>query len=338
MGVHAVVIEDGQDLDRRATSPVYRRRMATDGSHRHHEDSRHEHVHHGPVHLDEADWEAMAAHTELEGELLLDFVSDSARWIAELRGPDSPPVRRVLDIGSGPGVGTCELARLFPDAHVVAIDGSPAMLDRTTQRAAAHGLDTRITTHLAELPDGLDGLGPADVIWASMSLHHVGDETEALRALRDLLEPSGLLAVAEVADPMRILPDDLDVGRPGLADRLDQAESEWFAALRAGLSGSVPSSELASMLTSAGMEVVGSRLARQRFEPPLSDTARAVAAGRVGRARGRLDELLDDDDLRALDVLGDPDDPRSVLHRDDVFLAASRQIVIARPRGHAAST
>jgi SAM-dependent methyltransferase len=298
--------------------------MTTNGSDRHH--------HHGHVALDEADWEALAAHTELEGDLLLAFVTDSARWIAELRPLDSPPVRRVLDIGSGPGVGTCELARLFPDAHVVAVDGSPAMLDRTTQRAAAHGLDQRITTHLAELPDGLDGLEPAEVIWASMSLHHIGDETNALAVLRDLLAPSGLLAVAEMAEPMRVLPDDLDVGRPGLADRLNRAESDWFAAMRAGLSGSVPSSDLESMLSSAGFEMVGSRLLHERFDPPLSDAARQVVAGRLRRARHQLAELLDDDDLRALDVLTDDNDPHSVVRRPDVFVAASRQIVVARVR------
>jgi SAM-dependent methyltransferase len=285
---------------------------------------------HGDVHLDEADWEALAAHTELEGELLLAFVTDTAHWIARLRGPSSPPVRRVLDIGSGPGVGTCELARLFPHAHVVAVDGSPAMLHRTRQRAAARGLDGRITTHLAELPGGVDGLDPADVIWASMSLHHIGDETQALGVLRDLLERSGLLAVAEVAEPMRVLPDNLDLGQPGLADRLDRAESDWFAAMRAGLPGSVPSTDLASMLTSAGLDVVGSRLSRKRFDPPLSDTARQVVSGRIRRARQQLDRLLDDDDLHTLDMLSDPDDPRGVMQRADAFVASSRQIVIAR--------
>jgi SAM-dependent methyltransferase len=303
--------------------------MATHRSHTHH---------HGHAHGEDVDWEALAAHTELEGELLLDFVTSSARWVAELRDADAPPVRRVLDIGSGPGVGTCELARLFPDAQVVAVDGSTAMLDRTTRRAAAHGLDGRVTTHLAELPDGLDGLGgpggldPADVIWASMSLHHLGDETNALRVLRDLLDPSGLLAVAEVAEPMRVLPDDLDVGRPGLVDRLDGAESDWFAAMRAGLPGSVPSTELASMVRAAGFDVVGSRVARQRVDPPLTVAARQVVVERVRRARHQLDELLDDDDLRTLDVLGDDDDPRGVMHRTDVFVASSRQIVVARPR------
>lgn len=290
------------------------------------------HHSHGHVHLDEADWEALAAHTELEGELLLAFVTDSARWIAELRGPDAPPVRRVLDIGCGPGVGTCELARLFPDAHVGAVDSSAVMLDRTTQRAAAYGLDRRITTHLAELPDGLDGLDPADVIWASMALHHIGGESKALGVLRDLLEPSGLLAIAEFAAPMRVLPDNLDVGQPALADRLDRAESNWFTAMRAGLSRRVPSTDHASMLTSAGFDVVGSRLAAERFDQPLSEPARQVVVRHIRGARQKLAELLDDDDLHALDVLGDADDPRGVMHRADVFVASSRQIVVARPR------
>jgi hypothetical protein len=37
-------------------------------------------------------------------------------------------------------------------------------------------------------------------------------------------------------------------------------------------------------------------------------------------------------DLRALDVLGDADDPRGVMGRADVFVASSRLIVLARAR------
>jgi len=296
--------------------------MPAHGSHR-------PHPHH--VHLDEADWEASVARTEREGELLVGFVTTTTRWIADLRGPAAPPVLRVLDIGSGPGVGSCELARAFPDAQVVAVDGSPAMLDRTARRAAEHGLDGRITTRLADLPDGLDGLAPAQVVWASMSLHHVGDEVRALQVLRALVDPSGLLAVAEVAEPMRVLPDALDVGRPGLADRLHRAETEWFAAMRAGLADSVPSADLPSMLTAAGFDVVGSRVEVQRYDPPLSDTARQLVVERIRGARHQLEDLIDEDDRRALDVLGDGNDPRSAVHRADVFVAASRLIVVARP-------
>jgi SAM-dependent methyltransferase len=294
----------------------------------------HEHPrahHHGHVHLDEADWRTLAPHTELEGEVLLAFVTGAAAWVAELRGPHAPPVRRVIDVGCGPGVGTCELAKRFSDAQVLAVDSSPAMLERTTQRAAAHGLDARISTHLAELPGGLDGIAPADLIWASMSLHHIGDEVAALRVLRDLLDPLGLIAIAEHAEPMRVLPDDIDVGRPGLFDRLDNAGAKWFAEMREGLPDSIPSTDLPSMLTSAGFTVVGSRLARERLDAPLSDDARRFVLGHLQRIRGRRYERFDEEDLRALDVLIDADDPRSVRHRLDTFIAASRHIVIARP-------
>jgi SAM-dependent methyltransferase len=297
--------------------------MVTDGHHGKHD--------HGHVHLDEADWEAFAAQTELEGELLTGFVTGATAVVQELRRADASQVRRVLDIGSGPGVGTCELARQFPDAHVVALDGSPAMLSRAGQRAEEQGLGGRITTHLAELPGGLDGLEPVDVIWASMSLHHVGDETAALRALHDLLEPSGLIAIAELADPMRVLPEKLDVGNPGLADRLEAAGRTWFAAMREGLTDAAPSTDLPSMLAAAGFDIVTARVMHERFDPPLSDLARRVVLGHLSRTREQLDQLLDDEDLAAVDVLTDPEDPRGVMHRSDIFVAASRDLVIARP-------
>ena len=285
---------------------------------------------HGHVHLDEADWRALAAQTELEGEVLLAFVTDTAEDLKARRARDAPPVRRIIDIGSGPGVGTCELARVFPDAHVVAVDSSPAMLDRATRRAEAHGLLGRITTHIADLPGGLDGFDTADVIWASMSLHHTGDEVASLRVLRGLLDADGLIAIAELAEPMRILPDDLDLGPAGLFDRLDAAGTAWFARMREGLADSVPSADLSAMVTAAGLEVVDARVARVRLDAPLPGDARRVAVGHLQRIRTQFADHLDDDDRRTLDVLIDADDPRGVMHRSDVFVAASRQIVIAQ--------
>ena len=295
------------------------------GAHEHGHDHGHDHVH-----MSEADWAAMADQAVIEGELLGGFVTGAATWAAELRGPATPPVARILDLGSGPGVGTCELARLFPEAEVIAVDGSPAMLERAAERARRLGLDGRVRTHLAELPGGVDGLPPADLLWASMSLHHVGDEIGALRALRGVLAPGGLLAIAELADPMRFLPDDLGVGRSGLGGRLEDAAAAWFAAMRHGLPDAVPSSDLPSMLADAGYEVLGAEVRTEHVEPPLPDGARQVVLGKLRRQRDQVDQL-DEDDVRTLDVLLDPDDPRGVLHRDDLFVTASRHIAVARP-------
>jgi SAM-dependent methyltransferase len=279
--------------------------------------------------MGEDDWAAMAAHAELEGEVLLGFVTESVTWADELRGggpgSGSSPVRRILDIGSGPGVGTCELARLFPSAEVTAVDGSPAMIEAVRRRAAVHGLADRISTHQAELPGGLDEWAPdpVDLIWASMSLHHVGDEVGALREVLARLAPGGVLVIAEGAEPARYLPDG------DIADRLAEAESRWYEAMRAGLPGSVPSSDLASMVEAAGGAVLGSRTARLRHDPPVSSEARQFAVGRVRRTRDQLADFLDEQQRAELDALVSEDDPRSVALRADVFVEASRQIVVA---------
>ncbi|MEJ7563106.1 MAG: hypothetical protein WKF45_11375, partial [Ilumatobacteraceae bacterium] len=80
--------------------------------------------------------------------------------------------------------------------------------------------------------------------------------------------------------------------------------------------------------------VRGRRLfARKHLDAPLSADARRLALGHLRRMREQSDEHLDDDDLHTLDVLSDADDLRSVMHRSDVFVTASRQILVARPIG-----
>ena len=56
--------------------------------------------HHGGahVHLDENDWAAYAALTELRGEVFMSFLEETIDWIEELRDTDAPAVRRILDI------------------------------------------------------------------------------------------------------------------------------------------------------------------------------------------------------------------------------------------------
>src|SRR5687768_7185645 len=85
--------------------------------------------HHGHGHHD-LDWETMIPDLELEGEVVSPYVVETVSRIAARCRDDGLVVRRVLDVGSGPGVGTCVLAQQFDDATVVAIDGTAAVLDR----------------------------------------------------------------------------------------------------------------------------------------------------------------------------------------------------------------
>jgi SAM-dependent methyltransferase len=290
-----------------------------------HQHEHHEH-HHSHVHLDEAHWAAYAEKTELEGDVLIDFVYTTADRLAELH-PE--PIHRIIDVGSGPGVASCALVQRFPNAVVLAVDSSPAMLERATLRATRLGVHDRFDTLVAELPDGLASVEPADLIWASMSLHHVGDEVAALRVLRSLLAPGGVIAIAEFGDPTQSLPPDLGFGEAGLADRLVDAQRTWFASMRAGLPNAVESEDLPTMIERAGLRVADQRIARVRIDAPLPANVREWVVGNYQRTFEQFGDSLQAVDKAMLETLLTATDPRSLMQRNDVFVEASRQIVFA---------
>ena len=287
---------------------------------------------HSHAHLSEEDWAAMADNTEDFGEVFVGFAMNAIAAINELRMPTYGPVSSVFDVGCGPGVAACAYASAFPDSTVTAIDSSPAMLTRATARAKRLGLSTRVRTQHAELPDGLAGLGRADVVWASMSLHHVGDEVAALRVMASALAPGGLLAIAEFPpdEPhMTMLPSSIDDAFPGLTSRLSDARSRWFAAMRAGLTNSTPSRPLEEMVASAGLHVLRTHTERLHLEAPISQQARRVMMRTLDMAANQMTDYLEAGDLAVLTTLRDPSHPDSLLHRDDMSAKAAQLIVIA---------
>lgn len=283
---------------------------------------------HGHAH--DVDWSQMVAYAEREAEVLSPFLDEATSILAEIAGDGGPDVRRILDIGSGPGVATCLLAERFPAAAVLAADGSKEMLANVQARAERLGLAARVATQVVELPGGLDELGPADLVWASLVLHHVGDERAALRGLRARLGPGGLLALVEFGDPLHVLPDGADLGRPGIWERLDAARARWLADMRAGLPDSVESGDYRTMVEEAGFEVPVDRVVPVDLDPPLDPKARQVAVDHLTRMREHVETFADADDLADLDRLLHEDDPGGIRHRPDAQIHASRHLFVAR--------
>lgn len=286
--------------------------------HRHHEHGHHPHP----------DDERAVEQLVLEGEAFAGFLASAMDLAAEHH--DATRVRHVLDVGCGPGVGTLQLARRFPDATVLAVDASPVMLDHVRHRGDAHGLQDRVGTHQAELPEGMAGTGPADLVWASMSLHHVGDEVAAIAALGGELADDGLLVIAEMAGPQRTLvePDDADTA--ALLARVDAAWGTWFAAMRAALPGHRSSLPLPEMVVAAGLHVVAETVISMQLDAPIGSDARAIATRRLQGASARLAGHLADDDLAALTDLLGPDREDGFRRRPIMQIEAGRQLVIAR--------
>lgn len=297
----------------------------------------HPHLHaHPEQDADGGEWAAtMAAHIELEAEVLISFLDDASSLLADLCRRHELDVRRVIDIGCGPGVGTAVLADRFPSATVVAVDGAAEMLERAAARAERLGLSGRVETRHAEVPSGFDGLGTAEVVWAAMVLHHLGDEAATLRSIRSVLAPGGLVAIAEFGEPVRFLSDsDMGFGRPGLWERLDGAGTAWLESTRPGSPAQAASSvDYPTMLEAAGFEVVVDQVVRMHLEPPLAPPARRVAVGHLEMMRRLVGDQLETADHEALEVLIDEHHPLGIMQRPDAFLHASRHLYVARAAG-----
>ncbi|MFE9772105.1 class I SAM-dependent methyltransferase [Streptomyces sp. NPDC005931] len=270
------------------------------------------------------DWAEMATLLESQAEVFTPLYERALTWLAkEVTEPGL-----IVDAGSGPGVISCLFAETFPGARVVAVDSSEPLLERAHARAARLGAGDRFGTLAGELPEALDELDyPADLLWASRSVHHLGDQRAALTAFAQRLAPGGTLAVLEGGLPARFLPRDIGFGRPGLQARIDALEEDRFDRMRTDLPGTVAHIEdWPALLTSAGLHHTRTRTFLLDLPAPVTDRVRAYVVDILTRTRDVLADALDADDRATLDRLLDPGDRASVHHRPDVFLLAAHTV------------
>ncbi|MFD7401748.1 methyltransferase domain-containing protein [Streptomyces sp. NPDC059866] len=106
------------------------------------------------------------------------------------------PHMKILDVGCGPGTITADLAALVPDGHVTGVDSAPDILDRARATAAERGLTNAdfavADVHALDFPDDT-----FCVVHAHQVLQHVGDPVQALREMRRVTKPGGLIAARD---------------------------------------------------------------------------------------------------------------------------------------------
>ncbi|MFJ9153336.1 class I SAM-dependent methyltransferase [Streptomyces sp. NPDC102270] len=277
------------------------------------------HGHHHHEHTD-IDWSRMAQHLETQAELFTPLYERALAWL----GHKQTEPGLIVDAGSGPGVLSCLLAEAFPGARMVAVDGAEPLLERARARAERLGVADRFGTLAGELPGVLDELDyPVDLLWASRSLHHLGDQRAGIAAFASRLARGGTLALLEGGLPARFLPRDIGIGRSGLQARLDALEEEWFAQMRSDLPDAVSEVEdWPALMASAGLRHTGTRSFMLDLPAPTTDRARAYIAASLGRLREVFGEHLESGDRDTLDRLLDPEDAASVHRRTDVFVLA----------------
>ena len=132
-----------------------------------------------PREWDAATYDALPLPHERWGARLLD--------VLPLRGDE-----RVLDVGAGTGRDTEALLRRLPAGHVVAVDGSAAMLERLRERLAGVGAD-RLTVLRADLREPLVLAEAVDAVLSVATLHWLPDHDAVFASLAAVLRPGGLL-------------------------------------------------------------------------------------------------------------------------------------------------
>jgi SAM-dependent methyltransferase len=261
---------------------------------------------------------------DLDAEVLHGYWSAALDWVRDA-APGTAPAR-VLDLGAGTGTGALGLAARFPAAEVIAVDVTTDSLRRLRAKADALGLAGRVRTVEADLDGDWPDLGPLDLTWASMSLHHLADPAGALRHLLGITRPGGLIAVAEFREPVRFLPDDLGGGLgSGLEDRA-------MAAHGTALAEEMPTlgSAWAPRLAAAGWQVSAERDFPIDLDPPSHPRAGQYARAWFTRLAQGLGDSLEPEDRATLAALLEDDGPQSLLHRKDLHIHGIRTVTLGR--------
>ncbi len=101
----------------------------------------------------------------------------------------------VLDVGSGPGTITADLAELIAPGRITALEATEEALELTRATLTERGIEADLTV------GDVHGLTFADdtfdVVHAHQVLQHVADPVQALREMRRVSRPGGVVAARD---------------------------------------------------------------------------------------------------------------------------------------------
>jgi 2-polyprenyl-3-methyl-5-hydroxy-6-metoxy-1,4-benzoquinol methylase len=124
----------------------------------------------------------------------------ASEWIPAL--PDvhnrlqTDPPARVADIACGTGWSTIAMGRAYPKVHVDGFDSDEASIELARTNAAEAGLSNRVSFHVHDASSPTAS-GLYDLVTIFEALHDMSQPVEALRAIRSMLAPGGVVIVAD---------------------------------------------------------------------------------------------------------------------------------------------
>ncbi len=106
------------------------------------------------------------------------------------------PSDRLLDVGVGPGTITVDFAERLTRGVVVGVDNAPAAVAATEALSRGHGV-TNLTTRVDDVYHLAEEDNSFTVVHAHQVLQHLIDPVAALREMRRVCTPDGVIAVRD---------------------------------------------------------------------------------------------------------------------------------------------
>ncbi len=133
------------------------------------------------------------------------FVNDIGRWVSSM--PDIESRLKlsggyILEVGCGDGWASLALAKLFPLAKIDAIDPDSTSIDNARKNIQQAGLSNRVSLHLTTIEKASflieEERKRYDLVMTFESIHDMAYPVEALRKIREMLSPKGVVFVGDV--------------------------------------------------------------------------------------------------------------------------------------------
>jgi ubiquinone/menaquinone biosynthesis C-methylase UbiE len=233
----------------------------------------------------------------------------------------------VLDMACGDGVYSSWLAeRVGPSGRVVAVDVRPEYLEMARKQATNSPLGGIIEYQAASI-DSLpfqDHL--FDLCWCAQSLYSLPDPVDALRHMRRVTKPGGVVAVLEGDTLHRVIlpwPVDVELSVHAAALEALTQKSDKPGKFYVGR-------QLRRVCRQAGLEQIESRTFATDRVAPLSPDDRAYFTAYLKSLSERVATYLEPPIRSEFDRLVDPDSQDFLLDDPDLTATCIDQVIWGR--------
>lgn len=244
-----------------------------------------------------------------------------------IRAVPLSPGASILDLPCGDGFYAASFARrIYPFGKVVAADANESYLESARRRLTQCGLAACVDVVRADayrLPFDDDAY---DVVWCARSLISLDDPLAALREMKRVVRPAGIVAVLEDDEFHRIIFN----GPVNLEIDLHRAIAEAARDRYGSRSGMSPSRRVFRFLLDAGLKLQRRRTFAADRQAPFDREVRRYLRLFLRETRKRVADYLSPGALEALDQAMDPHDDDSLFRRADAELTCLTTLFVAQ--------